>query len=125
MFLYSCDEAPSMLIIENKANMDVYVFPSTIYPDTTIDHISESRLKGYEAYSVLMFEEKEIIGVAYCDEEIWKTYVKNDTLLLFIFDKHFVDAQPFDSVLNNYLIHKRYTITYDELIANKCKVTVE
>jgi hypothetical protein len=121
----SCDEAPSQLIIDNNSGMDIYCYPSNIYPDTSIDKISESRLKGFKEYTVLMFDKRELEGLAYCDETIWNSYVKNDTLLLFVFSKTLVDNTPFDTVIDKYMVHKKYEITYDELIANQCVVIVE
>jgi len=124
-FILGCDEPPSQIVIENKANMDIYAYPSNNYPDTSIDVISESILKGYNAFYVRMFEEKTIEGVAYCDENIWNTYVPNDTLIIYIFDKNLVDRTTFDTIVDNYMIYKRYNITFEELILHKCKVVVE
>jgi len=123
--IVACDDPISNITVVNKTGYDIYCYPSNLYPDTSLTKISVSQLTSLNTYSILTHETKEIQAIAYCDQEIWDTYVKNDTLLVFVFEKNIVDSKPFDSIIKFNLVHSKYLYTFEELQKKMCVITVE
>jgi len=121
----ACDEPISKITIVNHTGYDIYCYPSTLYPDTSIAQISISRLTALSTYSVLAHQTKELGGAAYCDQNIWDGYVKKDTLIIFVFEKQIIDSKPFDTIIKYDLLHSKYLYTFEELQAKLCQITVE
>ncbi len=125
LMVAACDEPIYNITIENKSGYDIYCYPSNLYPDTFLTSVSVSRMTAKNVYLVLTYETKEIEAIAYCDKEIWETYVNKDTLIIFVFKKEIIQENAFDTVIKYDLIHRKLFITYQQLTDNGCVVRVD
>ena len=99
-----CEKAyENYFTIKNNSNTDIYYLPSFSYPDTLLKQ-SEYPPAGYK---ILKHSEEEIPATPLFD--------MNKTLIIFIFDADTIENVPWDTIVKNYYILKRYEVTEQDL----------
>jgi len=122
---YKDEEIENRILIENKLNKTIYVVPGYNYPDTTLGFTSkESILANKTSLMVFPQSNKRITNLSLCYKNEWNRLVPTDTLFLFVFDKKVVDNESWETITNNYMVLKRYKITFSDL-ASDCEFTVQ
>ncbi len=110
LFIFSCEIDPwdFRLKIKNNSNKSIFYSNSYNFPDTSFDY------NPY--YSPEFFK---IISGGIVSDRIrgnWDDKFKSlDTLIIFIYDEETLRTYPWDTVRENYLILKRYELSYKEL----------
>ncbi len=110
--------------MKNMSDKEIIVYLKDTYTDTTLNEDDEAML--HHGLTTRYFTDGSSFGVndsdvieatkEYCDREIWKYDVKNDTLLLFIFDRQKLKKTK---NLNESKLSMIY-VTYDYLMKNNC-----
>lgn len=106
------DEEIQRLKVKNNSSNTIYTKYSTQYPDTSLSIITDPT-KVPPLYKIPPNSIQETYYKA-PSEGIFKT-MKSDVLLVFIFDAETLESTPWDTVVANYLILKRYELTLQEL----------
>ncbi|MFW5762551.1 MAG: hypothetical protein ACOCXH_16380 [Cyclobacteriaceae bacterium] len=98
--------------VKNNTKEAIYVSWHTQYPDTGLTYITNPTLNPHiNKVSSNSLQESYYKAPS---EGIFKT-MKSDVLLVFIFDAETLESTPWDTVVANYLILKRYELTLQEL----------
>lgn len=90
------------LYIKNSSDKAIYYSISDYYPDTTI-------VKQYSSQGPLHPDETTYFGAGYEEFEM------NNTLIFFIFDADRIEQVPWDTIVSNYLILKRFEVTKEDV----------
>lgn len=113
------------IIIENKLNQSVYVYPSRSYPDTTLNDISTSILQHNPMYSISSNDSSYIGTYSFLNEKYWKSFVASDTILIFVLNKDSVDKESWEHFKygNKYL--RKYKLSYQDIINKNRKIIID
>jgi len=98
--------------IKNNTKEAIYASWHTQYPDTGLTYLTNPTLNTH-INKVLSNSLQESHYKA-PSEGIFET-MKSDVLLVFIFDAATLESTPWDTVVANYLILKRYELTLQDL----------
>lgn len=122
---YKDEDIENRILIENKLDKTIYVVPGYNYPDTTLGFTSkESILANKNSLMVAPKSSERITNLSLCYENEWNRLVPSDTLFLFVFDKTVIDNESWEIITNNYMILRRYEVTFSDL-ASDCKFIVQ
>lgn len=99
----------------NNSSTDVYYFFEILYPDTTISENLSIMVNNKNVYKLNSKDTKPF----YTGYRVpWETQfmdASSDTLMFFILDANVVESNHWDSVKANYMILKRYDLSFDDL----------
>ncbi len=99
---------------KNNSSKTLYVASYYYYPDTTTLIISNP-VSSDNTNKVLPFSENKTALWEYgCFEDLLQS-LKKDTLFVYVFDAEIVETTPWDTVLANNLILKRYDLSLEDL----------
>ena len=105
------------LIIQNNSNLRLYINPQVNYPDTSIDPYNPSVDKGNE---IPPYSSKKIVQRSW-DQLVIRS--ASDTLMMFIYDANKIDSTSWDTIMNNYIILRRYDLSLEDLKSTNWKIT--
>jgi len=101
------------LKIVNSTSKYLYFNDQYKYPDTLIEEFNNIGLK--DSYLIDPNSEK-LIPTQVPWERIFRNDLPSDTLSIFIFDGEIIETVPWDTIRKNYMILKRYDLSYDDLV---------
>ena len=106
----SNDDELMKLRIKNNSSQTLYESCSTNYPDTSLNKIlspaCNPQIHKIEANT---FQKEHYNSPT---EDIFDY---NDTLIVFLFNAQILESNPWDSVVKNYMILKRYDLSLQDL----------
>ena len=106
------------LFINNTSNQAIYFYYGKNFPDTSI--IDYNPTVAVDVYKVEASSKKSH-GYRGCLESLFDNNSKKS--IFFIFDANTLETTPWDTVLSNYLILKRYEITLEDFQNNNFTLT--
>jgi hypothetical protein len=106
------NEEIQKLRVKNNSSNAIYAKYSSQYPDTSLLIVNDPTLNFHIHKVPPNSLQKSYYGAP--SEGIFKT-MKSDILLVFIFDAETLESTPWDTVVANYMILKRYELTLSEL----------
>ena len=99
---------------KNNSSKTLYITRNYYYTDTTTLIISNP-VSSDNTNKVLPFSENKTSLWYYgCFEDLLQS-LKKDTLFVYVFDAEIVETTPWDTVLANNLILKRYDLSLEDL----------
>jgi len=113
---------------DDNCHQDIYVLNNTsrfiyiyngFYPDTSI-RISNP-FPGNQHLKTKPYS-KNSISTRYCYDRIMQ-YLDSDTISVFIFDAQIVETVTWDTIRKNYMILKRYDLSYPDLVRLNWQIT--
>ena len=109
-----------MIRMKNASAKEIFTFISDTHPDTLLNEQKEyiKNTIGLGANPTIVKVNDSVLKstIRYGNAKTWKERVKNDTLILYIFD---LKAYKATHDLENAKLEMRY-ITYHDLIKNNC-----
>jgi hypothetical protein len=99
-----------LILFKNDSDKTIYLKSSVDYPDTMI-HFSNPVLAG-NSYKVAPNTIGDPLRLTDTYEELFRQI---DTLMVFVFDSQTLENVPWETVINNYIILKRYDLSYLDL----------
>jgi hypothetical protein len=114
-FLTTCgnfDGTDYRLKIKNNTAKYLYYYDIFTYPDTSFGAVNIPEVK--DNYQIKPNSERSIpTQVSW--ERIFEKELRSDTLSIFIFDEDVINNIPWDTIRKNYLILKRYDLSYEDI----------
>lgn len=116
---HSCgeeEECHETITFINQSETELYVTSSTEYPDTmnfafqpnpTLDSINK-KVQSLEINDHVLWGRG-------CLELVFKDRIASDTLMIYVFDSQVLESMPWDTVISQHLILKRYDLSLDDL----------
>ena len=102
--------------IHNVSNKNIYVEYVLGYPDTTYFKYEPNPALSPELSKVLSGQtNSNALGSRSCWEDKFKSLIKSDTVMIYVFDAQVLESTPWDTVKANYLILKRYDLSLVDL----------
>lgn len=95
------------LIVNNTSNSNILFCDQGIYPDTSLPEI------GFNEDNINIYAVNAEISKTF-----WYSKSRFDTrkkTCFFVYDKDLILKAPWDSIRDNYLILKRYDLSYDDI----------
>ena len=124
LFFHACKDVFSKydnrMKIKNNSSIDVFFIESYQYPDTSIN---TSNPGGDKLNHLVTAGTEKVNRSSSSWEYIFSSDLPSDTLVMFIFDSHTLENTPWDTVRKNYLILKRYDLSYDDLVKMDWTIT--
>jgi len=104
--------------IANNSNSTVYFNYSFAFPDTTL-RLEDNPVTSDDFYRIQSGETvtNPIMGRWESKFDIY------DTLMIFIFDETTLKNVPWDTIMKNYMILKRYDLSLEDLVRMDWRVT--
>lgn len=103
-----------IISFKNNSSKTLYITRNYYYTDTTTLIISNP-VSSDNTNKVLPFSENKTALWYYgCFEDLLQS-LKKDTLFVYVFDAEIVETTPWDTVLANNLILKRYDLSLEDL----------
>jgi hypothetical protein len=101
--------------VNNQSSKQIYYSYATSYPDTSIN-IGYIKPGSTATPSVLLGPGQQFTMSAPSSlDDYFASLIPSDTLLVFIYDAKVVMTTPWDSIVNNYIILKRYELSIDNI----------
>lgn len=108
------DNSDDRLKLNNQSNKDVYFYSQTNYPDTLI--IDENPSSSPEFYKAIKQTTEPVRLLRRTWEQEFESSIPSDTLQIFIYDAEVLENTPWEEVRENYLILKRYELSYQDIL---------
>lgn len=105
----------SKVNIINKSNYSIYYALSYSFPDTGLSRIDFVPYSGGNQTHKILSHDGKTEGRG--------EFNINPTTLVFIFDAHTIETTPWDSIVKQYMVLKRYQITEGELQKSNWTIT--
>ncbi|MZQ50290.1 MAG: hypothetical protein GT598_14925 [Bacteroidales bacterium] len=116
--MVGCDKVDYKMKITNNSNSTIYFYYSFSYPDTTI-RAEGNPLGSPDNYRILSGE-----TITNPMRGSWEgQFDIYSTLMIFIFDEATLKTVPWDTIRKNYMILKRYDLSYEDLVKMDWRVT--
>jgi len=116
ILVVNCDPDNRKMKIINNSSSGIYYNDSYMYPDTTL-RIDDNP----SSLSRLLLSPGETVSNP--RRGSWEGVFENiDTLMIFIFDEATVKTVPWDTIRKNYMILKRYDLSYEDLVKMEWRV---
>jgi len=101
--------------VKNNTNKSIYIDGSFNYPDTNLQSYTDpSPALAGEYYKVKPSETTNLYQRS-CYEEVFKTRIPSDTIMVYIFDAQTLVTTPWETVKKNNLYLKRYDLSLQDL----------
>ncbi|MFV0469110.1 MAG: hypothetical protein ACK5MK_09320 [Dysgonomonas sp.] len=114
------------ILIENNLDRSVYLLSSLDYPNTQINgYFNKKVLLVNPQYYIKSKSNKYLNIYGICKKDIWKMFVPSDTLLVFVLDKDSVDVSDWEEYTSGDKYLRRYKFSYEDILRNGCKITIE
>jgi hypothetical protein len=109
------DHTYVLFSIKNNSDKSIYFTYSNLYPDTAVDTSiyippGSTRTPGEVIYPGQTYPENAFISL-----NSYFGSVPSDTIEIFIYDANLVQTTPWDSVVANYLVLKRYDLSLQDI----------
>ncbi len=103
------------LRIKNNSNISIYGNTYYTYPDTSIaEHFANIKINS---------NSERRIPTQVSWERIFNDELKSDTLMIIIFNSEVIENTSLATVRKNYMILKRYDLSYDDLVRLNWTIT--
>lgn len=113
--IYSCElihgSFDYRMTIINNSNNKIYFWKYFTYPDTAVGEFRPDPLMDF-----VNPKSSNDLPTMTRWELIFEKNLPSDTLILFIFDAEVLETTPWDTIQANYMILKRYDLSYDDLV---------
>ncbi len=116
LFVESCEffgHEDYRLKISNKSGRELYFYEDFNYPDTTI---RQRDITKSPSDNKIYIGKEKIVAASSKWETIFNKEIPSDTLMIFFFDASVIENTPWDTVKSQYLVLKRYDLSYDDLV---------
>lgn len=123
---YNKKAIENRLLIENTFDFEIYVIPSFIFPDTSLDFTSKDFIVANRS-SILVPPKStvRITNLSLCFENEWKRLVPSDTLQLFVFERKLIDEEKWSDVYKDYKVLRRCNFTLLQVLERNCTLKIE
>jgi hypothetical protein len=110
------DSCHKTIIFVNNTEKIIYVESAYEYPDTLAYRFNPNPILDPTHSEVLPNEENtQVLWSRDCIELAFKDLIPSDTLMVFIFDGQVLENTPWDTIISNYLVLKRYDLSLQDL----------
>ncbi len=104
------DDCHKEYTVVNNSDHDIYYKVSLRYPDTTLIYDLNPTVDP-TLYRIYKFNNK-----AQFDRDCYEGwFFAVDTIMCFIFDAQTIERTPWDTIMTNYLILKRYDLSINDM----------
>ena len=94
------------------------------YPDTNAFALGPNPILDPNFSKVKAFENNEyVLWLRGCWETRYKSSIPSDTLMVYVFDENVLENTPWDTVVENNLVLKRYDLSLPDIVNNNWSVT--
>jgi hypothetical protein len=105
------------LKLANNSNMNIYYSFSFVYPDTTLKMVYPpfNPLLSSQANKILPKRQSDLTINARRWEYVFENELKDGILIIFIFEGDLIEKMPWEQVVKEYKILKRYEFTLEDI----------
>lgn len=128
LFAFTCVSKKmkqSFIQVDNQLSKNVYCVPSFDYPDTLLSFTSKEKILANDSIYYLSSESsKKLFYMALCKKDIWDKMIKSDTIQVFVFEEKILKEKSWSDIDANKLYLRRFTYSYNDILNNGCKITI-
>lgn len=112
------DDCHETITFINNSTNELYVHPSGSYPDTlALKNEFPNPALNPDLYKIKSNESNyKALGRRDCYELAFgSSIIPSDTLMIYVFDAKVLETTPWDTVVSNYMVLKRYDLSLQDL----------
>ncbi len=110
------DKCHKIIKMVNQSDKAIYAEYTFGYPDTTYFKYEPNPTLSPEVHKVSPGETNTIaLWSRSCWKDKFDAYIPSDTLMIYVFDAEVLETTPWDTVVSNYMVLRRYDLSLQDL----------